>query len=120
MWSRETLQRWLPIVVFVGAAWVLFARQQTPHYPPVMCDSARAAPAPVVMLSASWCRYCRKARAYFIENAIDYCEFDIERTQRGAALYEQARYGAIPVIYIGESVLLGFDKREIAQALARI
>ena len=41
----------------------------------------------VIMLGAWWCSYCYKAKRYFQENKIDYCEYDMENTPIGKKLY---------------------------------
>lgn len=91
------------------------AREVTPVY----CDrDLKPGPKTVVMLTASWCRYCARARRLLVQRAVPYCEYDIERSQTGAARYAQAKIGAIPIIYIRDRVLVGFDRRELEAALA--
>ena len=73
----------------------------------------------VVMLGASWCRYCSRARAFFVEQNISYCEYDIERSAIGAQMYDSAGVAAIPIIYVRDDVVVGFDREEITQILTR-
>tara|TARA_R110001592_G_scaffold363399_1_gene688116 strand:+ start:33916 stop:34233 length:318 start_codon:yes stop_codon:yes gene_type:complete len=37
----------------------------------------------VVMYSAAWCSYCRKARNYFWQQGIPFKEYDIEASRKG-------------------------------------
>ena len=36
----------------------------------------------VIMYSTTWCKYCKKARAYFDKNKIAYVEYDIEKNKK--------------------------------------
>jgi glutaredoxin len=116
--NPQTPKRWFPIIAIV-AIWI-FAM----HYlsraavEPVNCSSERSDESfDVVMLSASWCQYCRRARQYFVSGGINYCEWDIERSERGAALYKQSKYKGIPIIYIADNELVGFNREQIARLL---
>ena len=40
----------------------------------------------VVMLSASWCGYCKKAETYFKKNKVRYTSYDIEKSSKGKRL----------------------------------
>ena len=72
----------------------------------------------VVMLSAWWCGYCYKARRYFHDNGIDYCEYDMENHPTGISMYEQNGGGAIPLLMIGEYTLRGYSEQQIETALS--
>ena len=45
---------------------------------PVRAENCREQP--VVMISTSWCGYCRKARQFFNDNQISFEEIDAEQT----------------------------------------
>lgn len=111
-------RRRLPLVLGVVALIALAQYLKTPTVEPVRCGRDIVADAAdVVMLGASWCRYCRRARGFFVEHGINYCEYDIEQSPRGAELYQRSRLGIIPIIYIGDEVIAGFDRDEIVQTL---
>lgn len=70
---------------------------------------------PVVMISTSWCGYCRRARQFFNANAIDFEEIDAEQsTSEGVRM--AARRG-VPLIVIGGSEIRGFNERRIRSLL---
>lgn len=71
----------------------------------------------VIMLGTSWCPYCYQARRYFTNNAIHYCEYNIEQSEQGQRLYNRLGGGAIPILIIGKHRLSGFDQRAIDKAL---
>ncbi len=119
--DRETPQRsrtWWPLVLAIAGMIAIMQFAKAPDVTPVMCDSDVAADAAdVLMLSASWCGYCARARQMFVKDGINYCEYDIERTQAGADLYARSGARGVPVIYVGEAVFFGFNSHEIRQAL---
>lgn len=67
------------------------------------------APAPLVMYSASWCGYCKKARRYFNANGIAFKELDIERDQRANRAYKKLGISGIPVIVQDGRTMRGFS-----------
>ena len=63
----------------------------------------------VVMYSASWCKYCKKAAAHFRRNNIAFREYDVEKSSKGARDYKKLRGRGVPVILIGSQRMDGFD-----------
>lgn len=59
------------------------------------------------LYSASWCGYCRRARAYLAQNAIDYENIDID-TPEGRDEFERAGKGGIPLLVGHGRKLRGF------------
>jgi glutaredoxin len=80
-------------------------------YRTVEVDTRKVAPeARVVMLSASWCGSCKKAKQYFRRNGIAFLEYDIEKSSRGKRLYEQLGATGVPVILVGKKRMNGFTE----------
>ncbi len=74
-------------------------------------DASKFAPNnKVVMFSASWCGYCKKAEAYFKKNNIRYTNYDIEKSPKGKRLYKQLRASGVPVIIVGTKRMNGFSE----------
>lgn len=71
----------------------------------------------LVMLSASWCSYCRRARAYLQSEQIAHCEYDVETNDEGRRQFAQLKVKVIPVIKIRDEVLFGFNRAAIHDAL---
>ncbi|MFT4823689.1 MAG: glutaredoxin [Halioglobus sp.] len=63
----------------------------------------------VVMYSASWCGYCRKARNYFNAQGIAFTELDIERNSRAKKEYDSMGGRGVPVILVGKKRMNGFS-----------
>lgn len=100
--------RWPIAAVVVG----ILASITAPH--PAAAESCREQP--VVMISTSWCGYCRAARTFFNENRIDFDEIDAERTQ-SPGIRETYRRTGVPVIIVGATEVHGFNERRLRQLL---
>lgn len=109
---------WLVLVPF--AVFVLIREFGTrQHANAVYCDEAKPPPSTqVMMLSASWCRYCTKARNWLVANGVPYCEYDIERSPTGSARYAASHVQVIPQIFIADRLIVGFNADELEQTLA--
>jgi glutaredoxin len=70
----------------------------------------------VVMLSTSWCGYCRKARAFFYANDIEFEEIDAERTSSNQIRQLYRRTG-VPFIFVGRETVSGFDEPRLRELL---
>lgn len=62
----------------------------------------------VVMYSASWCGYCKKARRYFIAKGLPFAEYDIERNKSARRQYKKLGAKAVPVILYKGRRMNGF------------
>ena len=62
----------------------------------------------VVLYSASWCGFCKRAKAYLAANGISYQEFDVE-TKDGMAAFAQAGGGkGVPLLIADGQRVQGF------------
>lgn len=64
----------------------------------------------VTMYSASWCGYCKKARAYFQDNKILFTEYDIEKNSQAKRRYEQLGGSGVPLLVAKRKQMQGFSK----------
>ena len=64
----------------------------------------------VVLYSAVWCGYCKKARNYFTANAIPFKEYDVEKSAKGKRDYTKLKAKGVPVILVGKKRLNGFSE----------
>ncbi len=63
----------------------------------------------VVMYSAEWCGYCKKARNYFKNKNIQFTEYDIEKDPVAAKDYKSMGATGVPVILVGNKRMNGFS-----------
>ncbi len=78
-------------------------------------------PAPgrkVVLLSASWCSICAEARQFLRGGSVAFDEYDVEKSERGRALYAELGGGGVPILLVDGDVLRGLDRGEWAEALS--
>ena len=71
----------------------------------------------VIMLSASWCGYCRAARRWLQAEGIAHCEYDVETTREGQRRFAALPHRVVPVFEIRSDTLFGFNRTEIEQTL---
>jgi glutaredoxin len=64
----------------------------------------------VVMFSAEWCGYCRKARAYFQANRVAFRERDVDKDPAARREYQRLGGTGLPLILVGEQRLSGFSE----------
>lgn len=107
------------VVLAVVLAWAGLRLLATPPaLAPVRCAEDRAVTEDtVVMLSASWCGYCRRARAWMQSEGIAHCEYDVETTTEGRRQFAALPVKVVPVIRVRDDTLFGFNRTEIEQAM---
>jgi glutaredoxin len=73
--------------------------------------------ADVLMLGAAWCPACKAATRFFVKNNINYCEYDMEKNAIGAKLYQEVNGRGVPILFIGEHRIQGFNAETVTRAL---
>jgi glutaredoxin len=68
---------------------------------------------PVVVLSASWCGYCRRLKDDLQRAGVAYREFDVETSGIGERAYELVGAHGIPVTLIGTAVVHGYKPQRV-------
>jgi len=78
-------------------------------------------PPAVTVYTTGWCAGCFMAKRYLQQKGVPYREIDIERVPGAAKeVMRLARgYKTVPTLIIGESVVVDWDQRAVASALAR-
>ena len=72
----------------------------------------------VSIYSTPTCHYCNEAKAFFKENKIAYDAYDVagDLAKRKEMIEKSGQMG-VPVIVIGDELIVGFDKPRVAEAL---
>lgn len=72
----------------------------------------------VVVYTGDNCVWCERAKSYLAERGVPYTERNIEYDEEGQRRV-QALSGQrhVPVITVGSDVVVGFQRRELAQIL---
>jgi len=67
------------------------------------------------------CPYCEMAKIYFKSKNIEYEEVDVSSDDNAAReMIEKTGQMGVPVIEIGDSIIIGFNKPAIERALSKI
>lgn len=69
----------------------------------------------VVLYGTTWCGYCKKARQYFDARHISYADLDIEKDAGARAQYDSFGGNGVPVIFVGNRRMNGFDAASFDQ-----
>lgn len=64
----------------------------------------------VVMYSTRKCGYCRQARKFFKTHGVQYTEYDVGSSKEALAKFKELKGEGVPLIYIGEQRISGFNE----------
>ncbi len=74
----------------------------------------------IKIYSAPFCGYCDEAKDFFDQHAILYTEVDVSVNEEAAQdMVYRTKQMSVPVIEIGDDILIGFDKGQIKNSLAK-
>lgn len=72
----------------------------------------------VIIYSADWCAFCHAAKDYFDKIGVKYEDRNIEKDQAFAQeAVDKSHQMGIPVIDINGTIIVGFDRPKIDEAL---
>lgn len=72
----------------------------------------------VTVYSTTWCGFCHQAKKYFDSINVDYKDIDVEKDQQAAEdMVKKSGQMGVPVIEIGDHIIIGFDRPKIDVAL---
>lgn len=74
--------------------------------------------AKVKVYSTPTCPYCHMAKDFLKEHKIEFDDINVAEDQEAAAhMIEASGQRGVPVIEIGDKIIIGFDKAAIAKEL---
>ncbi len=72
----------------------------------------------VKIFSTPTCPYCKMAKEWMKEHNIEYTDVDVSTDEKAAQeMTEKSGQMGVPVILIGDEVLVGFDKPKLEALL---
>lgn len=72
----------------------------------------------VKIYSTSWCGFCHEAKKYFDSINVSYTDVDVEADPKEAEeMVNKSHQMGVPVIEIGDSIIVGYDRPKIDTAL---
>lgn len=82
-------------------------------------NQATAGDTPVVIYSTPVCHFCHAAKEFFQENGVAYTEHDVASDgEKREEMIDMTGQMGVPVIRIGDDVIIGFDEEKIKELLA--
>lgn len=72
----------------------------------------------VVIYSTPSCHFCHAAKEYFDANGIKYTDYNVAQDlEKRQEMIEMTGQMGVPVIHIGDDVIVGFDQNKVAELL---
>lgn len=72
----------------------------------------------VTVYSTTWCGFCKQAMKYFDSIGVKYTDINVEADPKAAEeMVQKSGQMGVPVIEIGNDIIVGFDKPKIDSAL---
>jgi glutaredoxin 3 len=74
----------------------------------------------VKVYSTTWCAFCHQAKEYFKSKDVSFKDINVEEDQAAAKeMIEKTHQMGVPVIEIGDTIIIGYDRPKIDAALAK-
>lgn len=74
----------------------------------------------VTVYSAPWCAFCKMAKNYLDSKKVAYKDINVDEDQDAAReMVVKTGQAGIPVLFIGNETIIGFDRPRIDAALAQ-
>ncbi len=72
----------------------------------------------VTIYSTPTCHFCHMAKEFFTEKGVEFTNYDVasDATKRQEMIQMTGQLG-VPVIVIGDDVMVGFDRNRLVQKL---
>ena len=72
----------------------------------------------VTIYSTPSCHYCQMTKEFLKEKGIEYTDFNVaEDADKRAEMIEKSGQMGVPVILVGEEMMVGFDQAKLSSAL---
>jgi len=76
--------------------------------------------AQVTIYSTPTCHFCQAAKAFFKEEGVEYEDIDVASdAEKRQEMIELTGQMGVPVIKIGEEVIVGFDEGKVKEMLGK-
>ena len=73
----------------------------------------------VILYSAAWCGYCKRARAHLQRRAVPFEEQDVETSEAGRRAFRDLGGRGVPILLVGRQRMDGYDAAGLDAMLDR-
>jgi len=71
----------------------------------------------VKVYTSNTCSYCHMVKEYLDEKGVDYIERNVSTDSEARKELIASGFMGVPVVYIGDEVIQGFDKKKLDELL---
>jgi len=72
----------------------------------------------VAIYSTPTCHFCQMAKEFFGEHGVEYTNYDVSKDiEKRQEMFNITSQMGVPVIVIGDDVVIGFDKEKLVELL---
>ncbi|MBL7045503.1 MAG: glutaredoxin family protein [Parcubacteria group bacterium] len=72
----------------------------------------------VTIYSTPTCHFCQLAKEFLKEKGIEYTDYNVgEDMEKRQEMMEKSGQMSVPVIFVGDEMMIGFDKGKLAKAV---
>ena len=72
----------------------------------------------VVIYSTPTCHFCQMTKEFFKENNVEYTDYDVSTdAEKRKEMIEKSGQMGVPVVFIDDEMMIGFDKDKLTEAL---
>lgn len=73
----------------------------------------------VTIYSTPTCHFCHMAKDFFEGNGVQYTEYDVSSDlEKRKEMIDKSGQMGVPVIYVGDELIVGFDEERLRALLA--
>lgn len=72
----------------------------------------------VTIYSTPTCHFCQMAKEFFKEKNVAFTDYNVAQDlEKRQEMIQKSGQMGVPVIYVGEELIIGFDKERLASSL---
>jgi glutaredoxin-like YruB-family protein len=72
----------------------------------------------ITIYSTPTCHFCQMTKEYLKEHGIGYTDYDVAHDlEKRQEMIQKSGQMGVPVIFIGDELIIGFDKEKLASTL---
>jgi glutaredoxin 3 len=70
----------------------------------------------ITIYSTPTCHFCHMAKDFLTEHKVPFTDYDVSKDlDKRTEMIDKSGQMGVPVIYVGDELIVGFDKEKLAQ-----